>query len=47
MIEKQRQNYKNNCILYAYAKKCFDELWLKDSLIEMKRIGFQNVLLNQ
>ena len=28
-------------------KKCFDELWLKDSSIELKRIGLQNVLLNQ
>lgn len=44
MIEKQRQDYKNNCILYAYAEKCLDELWLKDSLIEMKRRGFKNVL---
>ena len=44
MIKKQRQDHKNNCILYADAEKCFDELWLKDILIEMKKIGYKNAL---
>ena len=35
IIEKQRQGNKNTGILYANAEKCFDKLWLKDSLIEM------------
>ena len=26
--------------MYADAEKCFDKLWLKDSLIEMERIGY-------
>ena len=40
IIEKQRQDNKNTYILYADAEKCFDKLWLKDSLIEMERIGY-------
>ena len=27
-------------ILYADAEKCFGKLWVKDSLIEMERIGY-------
>ena len=30
IIEKQRQDHKNNYILYADAEKCFYKLWLKD-----------------
>ena len=40
ITEKQRQDNKNTYILYADAEKCFDKLWLKDSLIEIKRIGY-------
>ena len=40
ITEKQRQDNKNTYILYADAEKCFDKLWLKDSLIEMERIGY-------
>ena len=40
IIKKQRQDNKNTYILYADAEKCFDKLWLKDSLIEMERIGY-------
>ena len=40
IIEKQRQDNKNTYILYADAEKCFDKLWLKDSLIEIEKIGY-------
>ena len=33
IIEKQRLEHKNTYILFADAEKCFDKLWLKDSLI--------------
>ena len=39
IIEKQRQDHDNTYIFYADVKKCFDKLWLKDSLMEMERIG--------
>ena len=37
---KTRQDNENTYKLYADAPKCFDKLWLKDSLIEMERIGY-------
>ena len=40
IIEKQRLEHKTTYILFADAEKCFDKLWLKDSLIEMERIGY-------
>ena len=40
IIEKQRQDNKNTYILYADAEKCSVKLWLKDSLIEMERTGY-------
>ena len=40
IIERQRQDNKNTYILYADVEKCLDKLWLKDSLIEMERIGY-------
>ena len=40
IIEKQRQNHKNTYILYADAEKCIDKFQLRDSLIEMERIGY-------
>ena len=40
IIEGQRQDHKDTYILYADAEKCVDKLWLKDSLIEMERIGY-------
>ena len=42
IIEKQRQDNKDTYILYADAEKYFDKLWLKDSLKEMERIGYDN-----
>ena len=38
IIEKQRKDHKNTYILLADAEKCFEKLWLKDSLIEKNRI---------
>ena len=40
IIEKQRQDYKNTCILYTGAEKCYDKVRLKDSLREMKRMVY-------
>ena len=40
IIEKQRQDHKNTYILYADAEKCIDKFQLRDSLIEMERIGY-------
>ena len=40
IIERQRQDIKNTYTLYADAEKCFDKHWLKDSLIEIERIGY-------
>ena len=40
IIEKQRQDYKNICILYTGAEKCYDKVRLKDSLREMKRMVY-------
>ena len=36
---KEKQDNKNTYIFYADAEKYFNKLWLKDSLIEMERIG--------
>ena len=35
IIENQRAQNQNTCMLFADAVKCFDKLWLKDSLLEM------------
>ena len=40
IIKKQRQDNKNTQIFYGDAEKFFDKLWLKDSLIEMRRTGY-------
>ena len=40
IIGKQRQDHKNTYILYADAEKCIDKFQLRDSLIEMERIGY-------
>ena len=40
IIEKQSKDHKNTYILYADAEKCFNKLWLKDSLIEMAQIRY-------
>ena len=42
IIEKQRQDHKNIYMLFADSEICFDKLWLKDSSIEMERIGYNN-----
>ena len=38
--KKQKQDHKNTYILHADAKKCFEKLWLKDSLIKTEKIGY-------
>ena len=38
IIEKTRQK-QNTYLMYADAVKCFDKLWLKECLIEMKELG--------
>ena len=40
IIEKRRQKKQNTYLMCADAAKCFDKLWLKDSLIEMKELGY-------
>ena len=40
IIEKRRQKKQNTYLMCADAVKCSDKLWLKDSLIEMKELGY-------
>ena len=40
IIENQRQYKNKRYVFFAYAKKCFDKLWLKDCLIEMYNLGY-------
>ena len=40
IIEKQRQNHKSTYILFADAEICFEKVWLKDSLKEVERTGY-------
>ena len=40
IIEKQRQNHKSTYILFADAEICCEKVWLKDSLKEVERIGY-------
>ena len=39
IIENQRQNKNKIYLFFADAKKCFDKLWLKDCLTEMRYLG--------
>ena len=39
IVEKIHE-HKNTYIFYVDAEKCFDKLWLKDSLKEMERIMY-------
>ena len=38
--KKQKQDHKNTYMLHGDAKKCFDKFWLKDSLTETERVGY-------
>ena len=38
-IDKYKKNGKNLYILFADIEKCFDNLWLKDCIIELIRCG--------
>ena len=42
IIEKRRQEKENTYLMCANTVKCFDKLWLKDCLIEMKELGYSN-----
>ena len=40
IIKNKDKTSKILTYCFADAEKCFDKLWLKDSLIEMERIGY-------
>ena len=40
IIENKDKTTKTRTYFFADAVKCFDKLWLRDSLIEMERIGY-------
>ena len=40
ITKKQRLENKNTYTLYADPKKCFDKMWLIDSLKEMVNLGY-------
>ena len=42
IIEKRRQEEQNTYLMCADAVKCFEKLWLKDCLIEMKELGYSS-----
>ena len=42
IIEQRREEKKNTYTYFADAVKCFDKLWLKDSLLELKEIGYKS-----
>ena len=43
IIENQRINERlNTYLFFADAVKCFDKLWLKDCLIELKTLGYKH-----
>ena len=42
IIEKRRTENLNAYIFFADAVKCFDKLWLKDCLIELKTLGYKH-----
>ena len=42
IIEKRRTESLNEYIFFADAVKCFDKLWLKDCLIELKTLGYKH-----
>ena len=46
IIENQRAQNQNTYMLFADAAKCFDKLWLKDSLLEMHNLGYDPNTLN-
>ena len=42
IIEKRRNERLNTLLFFADAVKCFDKLWLKDCLIELKILGYKH-----
>ena len=39
IIENQRCRGDRTYVVFGDAKKCFDKLWLEDSLIELPKLG--------
>ena len=42
IIVKRRQEKQNTYLMCADTVKCFDKLWLKDCLIEVKELGYSS-----
>ena len=42
IIEKRRQEKESSYVMCADPVKCFDKLWLKGCLIEMKELGYSS-----
>ena len=42
IIGKRRTERFNTYLFFADAVKCFDKLWLKDCLIELKTLGYKH-----
>ena len=42
IIEKRRTERLNTYLFFADAVKCFDKIWLKDCLIELKTLGYKH-----
>ena len=42
ITQKWRQEKENTYLMFADAVKYFDKLWLKDSLIKMKELGYSS-----
>ena len=42
IVEKRRTERLNTYLFFADAVKCFDKLWLKDCLIELKTLGYKH-----
>ena len=40
IIDDNKDLTKGTYILFAYAEKCFDRLWLNDTCKELNKIGF-------
>ena len=42
IIENQGVKQEHTYVLFADAEKCFNRLWLKDSILELRRLGWLN-----
>jgi hypothetical protein len=41
IIDRNRELKKKTYTIFADAEKCFDKLWLEDSLVQMNRCGIR------